>query len=126
MEDTYKHDFHQDFCTCTKSNISFILVISIFMCFVVQSSAFRFAPITAVVSTYRKSPPAHSLRAVSSTEKPVRSYQVDTLDPGSPSFVNLSNLKQAKGISSNTQLPELEKLSESELLKNPSMEEGTR
>ena len=65
-----------------------------------------------------------------STQKPARSYQVDTIinqDLSTSSFSNLQNLKKAKGMGDANQLPELEKLSEADLLnKSPSMDAMSR
>ena len=67
-----------------------------------------------------------------STQKPARSYQVDTMinqnqDLSTSSFSNLQNLKKAKGMGDANQLPELEKLSEADLLnKSPSMDAMSR
>ena len=60
-----------------------------------------------------------------STQKPARSYEVETM--AKASFSNLQNLKKAKGMGDANQLPELEKLSESELLnQSPTMDSLSR
>lgn len=60
-----------------------------------------------------------------STQKPARSYEVETM--AKASFSNLQNLKKATGMGDANQLPELEKLSESELLnQSPTMDSLSR
>ena len=81
--------------------------------------------------TPNKQHPAPPRFAVS-THKPARSYQVDTMvnqdqDSVTSSFSNLQNLKKSKGMGGANQLPELERLSESDLLnKSPTMDAMAR
>ena len=79
--------------------------------------------------TSTRSPPIIATPFAVSTQKPARSYQVDTMvnqnqDMYTPSFSNLQNLKKTKGMGDDAnQLPELEKLSETELLNSsPTMD----
>lgn len=101
----------------------FVVSIMLMCCVQHGKSFFHLTP--------NKQHPAPPRFAVS-THKPARSYQVDTMvnqdqDSVTSSFSNLQNLKKSKGMGDANQLPELERLSESDLLnKSPTMDAMAR